>query len=460
MFQRNRRHVSLCIATDIGELNVVPRGLWLKWATGWTVTINVPSNASDMWKVLQPKLSALKSKLLDGIDLNREGGLTTIERIEILQRAQHYILTSKEMSRAVQDIVDNTVAQASPTLNDMYFRPPHRLEGEDIARTQNDTTVSFYARCHSEATEIEIQFATFADSVAGKELMEVMRDAATAIVSSLTCNIFVFSKSGSWRQISPEHAIRKTTLIMMKKEFNKQYTIRVKEELAKRVVMLEKYKGQSQINGMPLLDTTKPEDVNRLISTADDIVAANSDIDFWYAGLGNMTSQFELSCDEGIQSALRNLFCKPSGRGLSRLEIGPTPDYLCQAEVFVLAATVGSARGRLGEIPLIEHIIYKESYTDITCINQGLHGGDTDKRDGVDRICLLFLTGYRNLGQRLRNNEMNLCLYGCKPSVVARWNASIPPAEQNYIEWDPRVRHERDSTTEPGKIRVTYKLVR
>ena len=454
--QRSKNQVSLHIATDGGELSVAMQSIVFKQTKGWKVTIIVPSNASDQWKIIQPLLSALKSKLLDGIDLDREGGLTTVERTEILQRAQHYILTSKEMSRAVQDVVDNTEGQATPTSDDIYLRPPNRLDGGDLARVQNEATVSFYEVCNSEVAEIEMQFEIFADSVAGKDIRDVMRDAATAIVSGLTCNFYVFSKSRKWRQISSEFAIHKATMIMMNKEFNRRYLARVKEELAKRVIMLGEYRGRSQINGLPLIDTTMPEDVNRLLSIAGGVVSENPNIKYWYAGLGNMNSKFELSGDEGIQSALRTLFCKPTGKGLSATDVGPTPDYLCQAEVFVLAATVGSARGRLGEIPLIEYVIDSESRTDITCINQGVHGGDT----GVKGINLLFVTGYRNLGERLRNNEMNLCLHGCRRTAVARWDASIPPAEQNYIEWDPRIRHERESTTEAGKIRVTYKLNR
>jgi len=460
-----KNQVSLNIATDVGELSSVQKEINFKSTTnGWRLTINVPSNASDQWKIIQPLLSALKSELLEGegIDLDRGYGLTTVERTEILQAVRHYILTSKKMSRAVQDIVDNTEGQATPTTNDIYLRPPHHLEGGDLARVQNEATVAFYTRCYSKTAEIEMLFVTFADTIVGKDMIEVVRDAATDIVNraSVHSNLFMCkrSKNGetSWRQLSLERAIEKTFEIMMQSEATKQRRAKAMEELAKRVVMLKEYEGQRQIKGLPLLDTTKPEDVNRLISTADDIVNANPSIKYWYGGLGNMDSDYKLARDEGIQSALRTLFCKPSGRGLSRLEIGPTPDYLCQAEVFILAATVGSARGRMGEIPLIEHLINKERRTVITCFNQGLHGGDT----GVDGINLLFLTGYKNLGQRLQSNEMNLCLHGCRPSAVARWNASIPTAEQNYIEWDPRVRRERESTTEDGKIRVSYSLVR
>ena len=144
-------------------------------------------------------------------------------------------------------------------------------------------------------------------------------------------------------------------------------------------------------------------------------------------------------------------------------EVGPTSEYLCQALEIPLCVVIGGAAARIGEIRNIETLKDLEVVedSDITCFNQGIYGCDTDKRDGVaDRIHILFLTGLPNFGERLRNNELNLCLHGCTSSVISRWNTSIPHSEKNFIELDPRVRHERESTTVPGKIRVNYRLDR
>ena len=176
-----------------------------------------------------------------------------------------------------------------------------------------------------------------------------------------------------------------------------------------------------------------------------------------------MTSDGKIANREAIGFIIRNLICKPTGYGLSATEVGTASDDLCQVVEIPLCATVGGAAARFGEVSNIDTLVDLEAKegSNITCLNQGINGCNTDKRDGVsDRIHILYLTGLIDFGERLRNNELNLCLHGCKPSVVARWNASIPPAEQNYIEWDPRVRHERESTTVDGRIRVSYSLVR
>ena len=175
-----------------------------------------------------------------------------------------------------------------------------------------------------------------------------------------------------------------------------------------------------------------------------------------------MTSDGKIAYREAIQFILRNLICKPTGYGVSASEVGSTSNDLCQVVEIPLCAVSGGAAARIGEISNIEDLIDLEAEegSGITCLNQGINGRDTDKEDGVERIHILYATGLVHFGQRLRNNEINLSLHGCHPSAEHRWKVSIPPAEQNFIEWDPRVRHERDSTTEAGKIRVTYKLVR
>ena len=142
--QSDRTRVSLNIATDIGELGTKKMNLYFKKAKGWILAINVPLKyASDLWNILQPLLSAVTSEILKeiGIDIDREDGLSTHEKTAALQRIQYRILTSKVMSRAVKDVVDNTADQATPTTNDIFFRPPHHLKGEDLARTQNEDTV-------------------------------------------------------------------------------------------------------------------------------------------------------------------------------------------------------------------------------------------------------------------------------------------------------------------------------
>jgi len=454
--------VSLHIATDVGEFNSQPGQLSLQKVNGWRVKFNFPSNASDMWKVLQPLIGALKSELLKGIDLNRGYGLTIAEKTEILQGIQHYILTSKKMSRAVKDFVDNTEGQATPTSNDIFLRNQYRLEGEDLARTKNAATTSFYETCYSQVAEIELQFINFDDSIVGKELKDVVRDAATAIVSSYTCNFFGLNKSRSWRQFSSEYAIDKTYYIMMQPERSRQYHARMKDELRRRAAMSAMYRGCNDIHGLRLLDMTDPDHLDELKDIILEAIRRHPWIRYWYTGDSLMTSDGQIAKREAIGFILRNLICKPTGRGLRTTDVGPTSNQLCQVVEIPLCATVGGAAARLGEISNIETFIDLEAEdgSDITCLNQGFNGCDTDKRDGVsDRIHILYATGLVNFGDRLRSNELNLCLHGCNTSVVARWDKSIPPAEQNYIEWDPRVRHERESTKEAGKIRVTYKLV-
>ena len=156
------------------------------------------------------------------------------------------------MSTAIWQCIDNIADQDSPTKYDIYIRPRHRLEGDDLALTQNAVTVSYYERCSSKSAEIELKFACLDDSVLGLSRMSVMVDAATDIVDSISCNIFSRSnKNGqrSWRQITREHAIEKTTTKLMWPEYSRRSKARVMEELTKRASMRDEYRDMDSIHG-------------------------------------------------------------------------------------------------------------------------------------------------------------------------------------------------------------------